>query len=348
MTAGPVIRVNGRGNAWPVPLGQSHPFYSGPAGHDYANASFSILPGPTGGIESSGWEVLVDAGHGTIPMLLRSRNRIPEALVLTHPHLDHILGMDWIVQSHYRFRNRALYPVYASGLCMEEVFRVMPHLEAMIDFRELAPGIKRELAEVPGMAITFYPVYHGPHARGGGMILCRIPFSSRHIRVLFTGDLLCPLTTRQALAELDQPDLLITDANNRFPYPGTNHWSLAGPDHPEADPSFLESWLERIGPEDLLVPHRSGEAPDPYFIRWKDEMHWPDDLVLNVFRFCSLARPRRTALVHYSGLEDRRYHRRETLDEQGMLEWLHRQDAAGRVPGRFILPRTGEEIPLVP
>ena len=37
------LRINGRGNAWPIPLGQKHPFYSSGDEIDYANASFSIM-----------------------------------------------------------------------------------------------------------------------------------------------------------------------------------------------------------------------------------------------------------------------------------------------------------------
>ena len=37
------LRINGRGNAWPIPLGHVHPFYSDGNVMDYANASFSLM-----------------------------------------------------------------------------------------------------------------------------------------------------------------------------------------------------------------------------------------------------------------------------------------------------------------
>ena len=37
------IRVNGVGNAWPVPLGTRHPFYDAGDIEQLANVSFSIL-----------------------------------------------------------------------------------------------------------------------------------------------------------------------------------------------------------------------------------------------------------------------------------------------------------------
>ena len=37
------VRINGRGNAWPIVLGQDHPFYDRTNIQDLANASASII-----------------------------------------------------------------------------------------------------------------------------------------------------------------------------------------------------------------------------------------------------------------------------------------------------------------
>ncbi len=37
------LRINGRGNAWPIFLEKSHKFYDINNQNDYANASFSII-----------------------------------------------------------------------------------------------------------------------------------------------------------------------------------------------------------------------------------------------------------------------------------------------------------------
>lgn len=123
------IRINGRGNAWSIPLGQEHPMYKREEKPDYANASFSLMSlSREKSKESVNWELLIDAGHGTIPMLLKTYNRIPEAIVLTHPHLDHFLGIDWVAQSHYRFNNKQKYPLYATQLCRDIFISNLPHL----------------------------------------------------------------------------------------------------------------------------------------------------------------------------------------------------------------------------
>ena len=75
------IRINGRGDAWPVLLGQSHPMYSPNIAEDYANTSYSIVgyEGSKPLTENIQWEILIDAGHGIVPFLLKNNNRIPDA-----------------------------------------------------------------------------------------------------------------------------------------------------------------------------------------------------------------------------------------------------------------------------
>src|SRR4030043_1913809 len=95
------IRVNGCSNAWPVFLGTEHPFYNRMVTDDLGSASYSVMGcmGKNFSQRTIEWEVVIDAGHNTVPFLLKNENRIPDALLLTHGHLDHILGADWIAQS---------------------------------------------------------------------------------------------------------------------------------------------------------------------------------------------------------------------------------------------------------
>jgi len=77
------IRIYGRGNTRPVLLGQSHPMYLPNIAEDYANASFSIVryEGSKPLTENIQWEILIGAGHGIVPSLLKNNNRIPDAIV---------------------------------------------------------------------------------------------------------------------------------------------------------------------------------------------------------------------------------------------------------------------------
>ena len=102
------IRVNGRGNAWPLELGAPYsPRYSllVKQSQEFANTSLSIL-----GIEGNAtngelkWEILFDIGQGVMPFLIQQNNRLPDAVLLSHPHYDHVSGLDWLVQSYKRNR----------------------------------------------------------------------------------------------------------------------------------------------------------------------------------------------------------------------------------------------------
>ncbi|MCK4747182.1 MAG: hypothetical protein KAT15_09110, partial [Bacteroidales bacterium] len=111
------VRVNGVGNAWPVPIGTEHPFYDAADPEQLANVSFSLLKSSTGtpDPENLEWEVLIDAGHGIVQYLIRHGNRLPDSVVLTHAHLDHTLSLDWIIQSYYRYHQKQKkMPLYAS------------------------------------------------------------------------------------------------------------------------------------------------------------------------------------------------------------------------------------------
>ena len=104
------VRVFGTGNAWPVLIGSEHRFYDRHNLNDIINAAFSIFE--TNRKKEIIWEILIDVGHGVPQYILNNYNRIPDAIVLTHAHLDHTAGLDWIVQSHYRVKKSHPFPVY--------------------------------------------------------------------------------------------------------------------------------------------------------------------------------------------------------------------------------------------
>ncbi len=336
------LRINGRGNAWPIPIAQHHPFYDLPGGPDYANASYSILEKDESGKVLK--DILVDAGHGIVPFLLRHGNRIPDALLITHPHFDHTLGMDWIIQSYYRFRGKKKYPVYATRGCREQIIRTMPHLEELCDFTELSygrPGQIREAGEE--MNVTAFPVFHGDHARGAAMLLTEITTTGK--RVLFTGDVLLPLLRKYDLENLRDVDWLITDANNRFPYPKTNHWSVVRKE-PE-DQKYLHSWLEKITKDILMGPHNFQSYVNyQYLLDFFRDFPEKEDLILTLFDFAARLRPRRLLLSHYSGVEDEKYYGEPLLDTPGLEKWGQQMTEEAGLPGQVHVPDTGEIISL--
>ena len=336
------LRINGRGNAWPIPIGQRHPFYDLPGAPDSANASYSLLEQDGEGKILR--DILIDAGHGIVPFLLRHGNRIPDALLITHPHFDHTLGMDWIIQSYYRFGGKKKYPVYATKGCREQIIRTMPHLGELCDFRELSYGRPMPVREAgEGMTVTAFPVYHGVHARAAAMLLVEVVPAGK--RLLFTGDVLVPMLKQSDIGALHNADWLITDANNRFPYPKSNHWSVTR--HTPEDEQYLQPWLEALTPESLMAPHNFQSYTNyQYLLDFVRDFPEKEDYILTVLDFAARIKPKNLLLSHYSGLEDEKYYKDALLDTSGLEKWAQQVVKQAGLSIHVKVPETGEIIGL--
>jgi len=343
------VRTNGRGNAWPVSLGQEHPFYNREDINDLANASFSILKRNGKAIEN---EVLIDAGHGIVQFLLQNQNRIPEAIVLTHPHIDHTLSVDWIAQSHYRF-TKEKYPLYASKMCWELTLQFLPHLEKIIDFKELLPAREQKIEEFPGLSVTFYPVFHGESALGAGMLYFKYPHDNSSAKALFTGDLLCPLLREQDYKELSDCETIYVDCNNRLPYPKSNHWSMAQPEHFNKSGSTLfNDWFKEKGNNlswlcRTNLPVEFKPEIYNYFNEFIQQQSIQNTIPFTVFDFVKRIIPKNVNIVHYSGKEDKQYNNYEVLNEKELESWTN--DSASKIglESKFNVLKVGEEFEWV-
>ena len=394
------IRVNGRGNAWPIPLGQEHPFYSRNNIEDYANTSFSIIntngnkinlsESASGGPDSVisykkihnhniNWENLIDAGHGIVQYLIKHNNRLPEAIILTHPHIDHTLSMDWIIQSYYRYNNKKQYPVYASKLCWELVVQSFPHLKNMVKFNELKYGIPLKIKEAPNLKVIPFPVFHGENVPGATMLTFEYEDENlqKH-KAIFSGDLLCPLLRNSDYQLLADAKVLFVDANNRFPYPGCNHWSIISePSEKQGRErtNFLAQWKKNLNLSYLIAPHstsrqtattmgegqasgqtvKQNKATHPYFAEFLKEQSAfayasadknENKLCLSVLDFVKNISPQNTMLVHYSGSEDLKYYNKEQLSETELLEWTIQQAKNNNISYKFHIPQAGNLFQL--
>ena len=337
------LKVHGRGNAWPVLLGGDHPMYNRADPKDLSNASYSLCLTRKGIVTT---EVLVDAGHGTLPSLITGWNRIPECICLTHGHLDHTLSVDWLVQSHWRREGEpSPYPVYATRPVFASLIRSYPHLEKLVRHVHLEYGTTVRMEHATGFRITAFPVYHGPVAAGASMLL----FETEGQKVLFTGDLLGTLLRKNDLTKLEGIDLLVVDTNNRFPWPRTNHWSVAGqPVHWMTRSDLLESFIEKITWETISAPHlltAGKEADDPYFMELMEEGS-PGTQSFTVLEFLGSVTPRNLMPVHYSGAEDQKHHGEPVLDQADLQQWLEKVIRSAGVCSGTIMPEPGQVIPL--
>ena len=320
------IRVNGRGNAWPVFVGKTHPFYKRKS-EDLSNASYSLISFKGNDINYNNirWEVLIDAGHHTVPYIIQNENRIPEAIFITHAHLDHTLGIDWIAQSyHYTVNKEKPYPVY----CTKQVFQIIlssyPHLLKIIEHKELIPGITTQVDEVDQLRVTAYPVYHGISGVGASMLLFDIHENNAVKSSLFTGDLICPLLRESDYDKIAGAACIYIDTNNRYPYPESNHGSFTSlsPDGEKSE--HLVNWLNRIDFSDLLSPHKDLDTDKlihPYFYELLEEKLHPSDMICSVCDFIVKTRIKNVNLVHYGGMEDKAFYNEEILTEKKLETW---------------------------
>jgi glyoxylase-like metal-dependent hydrolase (beta-lactamase superfamily II) len=339
-----IIRVNGRGNAWPIYLGQQHPFYDINNALDLSNASYSIIcrDKDTSKIKN---EVLIDAGHGVVQFLVQNQNHVPNALVLTHPHIDHCLSTDWIAQSFFKIKNQKL-PLYASKICWEQVLKSFPQLVKTIDFKELKPGISRELNEFENLEVIFYPVFHADSAPGSGMILFKEKKAKS--KALFTGDVVCPLLRNIDFLELNNCNVVYADTNNRFAYPESNHWSFSIAPEGTGNNPFFDAWYNEKGKNlSWLIHPNLPQIFDPqilaYFNEFVKEQMTNPLLCFTITDFVKKILPVKVNLLHYSGSEDKRHNNQDIFNEKQLEDWAKQMAKKTGTSASFHVPKVGDE-----
>jgi ribonuclease Z len=115
---------------------------------------------------------LVDCGEGTQRQILRSGlgfKRL-DKILLTHGHLDHILGLGGLVSTFARWEAADHLIIYGGGWALERVRDLMNvvlrggEVQLRIEFRELEPEV---FWDRRGLTIEAFPVVHrGPGCFG--------------------------------------------------------------------------------------------------------------------------------------------------------------------------------------
>jgi len=115
---------------------------------------------------------MVDCGEGTQRQLLRSGLgfRKLDKVLLTHGHLDHILGLGGLVSTFSRWESISSLSIYGGHWALQRVEDLMKvvlrgdEVQMDIDFRPVRPG---RVWEDETMTITAFPVTHrGPGCYG--------------------------------------------------------------------------------------------------------------------------------------------------------------------------------------
>ena len=148
---------------------------------------------------------------------------------------------------------------------------------------------------------------------------------------------------------------MFADANTRYPWPESGHWSITTSDpdpRRTGDSTRLTDWKsEHADPEHLLSLHR--QTTHPRIVEYL-ERHPPDTGLMSwsILDFAKLVKPEAIQLVHYSGWEDARYRTAkgyedaelevDILQDGDLASWARRQSTAFGVNADVGVPRPGD------
>jgi phosphoribosyl 1,2-cyclic phosphate phosphodiesterase len=192
---------------------------------------------PSVWLEWEGASVLVDTAPDLREQALRYEIARIDAVLLTHGHADHVLGIDDL--RLYNWRQRAPVPVYANEATLDAISRTFWYVFDGKPTESTRPSIERRLAEAPfqllGREVIPIPLMHG-----------EMPILG------FRVDSFAYLTDvshlpAQSTELLRDVDVLVLSALRERPHP--NHFSL--------EEALAEAM--RIGAQRTFLTHMSHE-----------------------------------------------------------------------------------------
>lgn len=209
MIAEAIVLGSGTSNGVPT-LGIDYPpeFLANPKNH--RTRPSLLLKGPKG-------NVLVDCAPEMRLQLIREDIKQVDAVIITHTHADHIMGMDDL-RSFY-LRTKQDMPVYTLQRYQDDIRRVFNYA-----FQEFPPGVevpRYDLRDAPdevelaGMRIRLRVVEHGPWP-----VLAVLVGKFAYVTDVKT-------ISPEVLAELRGLDTLILDAVRYRPHPNHLHFDAA-------------------------------------------------------------------------------------------------------------------------
>jgi phosphoribosyl 1,2-cyclic phosphate phosphodiesterase len=172
---------------------------------------------PSVRVTYNGHHVLIDTGPDFHAQAVRENIQRLDAVLYTHSHADHILGMDDLRPLSFAHKNGL--PLYADEPTAAVIERIFDYTFRTVDRYPTSARVHlNRLADAPGTAIDLFgvtferiPVTHGRHTISGYRFgACAYLTDMSDI-------------PPQSLDRLQGLDLLILDALRREPHPSHSH-----------------------------------------------------------------------------------------------------------------------------
>jgi phosphoribosyl 1,2-cyclic phosphate phosphodiesterase len=188
-------------------------------------------------ISANGVNFLIDTGPDLRQQALRENIERVDAVLYTHPHSDHLNGIDDL--RAYCYQQRGVVPLFGNAFTLDSIQQRFPYAffppSQYWDKPVLSANVVEQAFEFQGVKVTPIPVMHGTWPIYGYRIgnvayitdVSAIPDSSRHL--------------------LQGLDLLLLDSLRRVPHP--THFSF--------EQAVVEA--QRIGAQQTLLIHMTHE-----------------------------------------------------------------------------------------
>jgi len=166
-------------------------------------------------IEQGGSVVLIDTSTDLRQQALRFGVERVDAVLYTHAHADHVLGLDEL--RVFNFRQGGAIPCYGSPPTLTAIREMFSYVFAVADRGGARPRLELHPVEgpfeaLPGLAVTPVPLMHGYLAI----------FGYRIGRFAYLTD--CNQIPESSFALLEDLDVLVLDALRYRPHPA--HFSI--------------------------------------------------------------------------------------------------------------------------